>query len=669
MIKHLIAALALSVSVMGCDALEDTLNELGNGSSVHVSSIEPSRGVPGATIVVKGDGFGAKQPEQAAVYLSEVSAAITSWKNTEIQFTVPAVDPGLYILNVSIGDAASSSFEFEVLDNDADNDGLTDDQEAELGTNPNAPDSDGDGLNDGQEVEVGTDPLDADSDDDGLTDGEEVNITETDPNDLASPGLDADSDGDGLTNGEEIELGTALLSTDTDADGLDDYAEVTTHSTDPVDADSDTDGLTDGVEVNTYGFDPNDDGDPGLADDRDADGLTNYDEYYTYHSDPLDADTDNDGLDDGEEVNTYDTDPTDVDTDDDGLEDGIEVNDSNTDPNDENDPGLMSDYDNDGLLNVAEYYDLGLDPALEDTDGDDMADGIELMAGTDPHDAASTPDQHPYWDQSGADCDADEVCLEDGDGWYWDIGPQGQPDDVADFDNDQDDAFDDGWTMVVYDIDNDADWWSDANGTDLSPLQGFSDRAAKYPWFWYGNTGLRSRAEIYVPSDAAYFRKWEVLENTTDAEKTVEVWYYTDLGSDGSEEAFASSDGDGTLEESDNWIGSDDDPSDTEDGDPAMLHIFADDNSPLRPDADAYCDGNNTGVSGPELDDETEDVYFCYTVTIPAHGRVAFLAFHIVDDTLDQAVARVGSVATLTTEMLVGLTPEQLALVVNRSIP
>jgi len=43
---------------------------------------------------------------------------------------------------------------------DADNDGIPDDGEAVIGTNPNNPDTDGDGIKDGAELEQGTDPLD-----------------------------------------------------------------------------------------------------------------------------------------------------------------------------------------------------------------------------------------------------------------------------------------------------------------------------------------------------------------------------------------------------------------------------------------------------------------------------------------------------------------------------
>ena len=42
---------------------------------------------------------------------------------------------------------------------DRDEDGLSDDEEAALGTDPDNPDTDGDTINDGQEVSDGTDPL------------------------------------------------------------------------------------------------------------------------------------------------------------------------------------------------------------------------------------------------------------------------------------------------------------------------------------------------------------------------------------------------------------------------------------------------------------------------------------------------------------------------------
>jgi hypothetical protein len=63
----------------------------------------------------------------------------------------------------------------QITSPDSDNDGLTDNEEATLGTDPLKKDTDGDGLSDGDEAHVyGTDPLNPDSDGDGFNDGDEI---------------------------------------------------------------------------------------------------------------------------------------------------------------------------------------------------------------------------------------------------------------------------------------------------------------------------------------------------------------------------------------------------------------------------------------------------------------------------------------------------------------
>lgn len=58
---------------------------------------------------------------------------------------------------------------------DSDNDGLTDQEEAEYGTDPKRVDTDADGLFDKEEIQkYKTDPLDSDTDGDGYSDGSEV---------------------------------------------------------------------------------------------------------------------------------------------------------------------------------------------------------------------------------------------------------------------------------------------------------------------------------------------------------------------------------------------------------------------------------------------------------------------------------------------------------------
>jgi TolB protein len=129
---------------------------------------------------------------------------------------------------------------------DTDGDGLTDQRESEVRTDPFNPDSDGDGLLDGEEVfRSGTNPLSPDSDGDGLNDGEEIS--------RRTNALNPDSDGDNSKDGDEVRLGTDPLRRDTDSDGLDDGSENQV-CPNPLNPDSDQDGTTDGRDENPCGL-------------------------------------------------------------------------------------------------------------------------------------------------------------------------------------------------------------------------------------------------------------------------------------------------------------------------------------------------------------------------------------------------------------------------------
>ena len=174
------------------------------------------------------------------------------------------------------------------------------------------PDLDGDGLLNNDEKKIGTDPLNPDTDGDGLKDGEEVYTYKTDP-------LNKDTDGDDLTDGEEVlTYKTNPLNKDTDGDGLMDGQEVKKYRTDPLNPDTDGDKLTDGDEVLSYLTDP-------LRMDTDGDGLIDGDEVLTYKTDPLNIDTDKDELTDGNEVMIHKTNPLIADTDNGGVPDGKEI--------------------------------------------------------------------------------------------------------------------------------------------------------------------------------------------------------------------------------------------------------------------------------------------------------------------------------------------------------
>lgn len=86
-------------------------------------------------------------------------------------------------------------------------------------------DSDGDGLRDEDEDAIGTDPLAFDSDGDGDSDGAEDGCA-ADPLDPGESCADVtDSDDDGRSDAQEQDRGTNPLDPDTDDDGWDDGEE------------------------------------------------------------------------------------------------------------------------------------------------------------------------------------------------------------------------------------------------------------------------------------------------------------------------------------------------------------------------------------------------------------------------------------------------------------
>jgi hypothetical protein len=226
---------------------------------------------------------------------------------------------------------------------DADGDGLSNQQEYALGTDLENPDTDGDGLSDYDEVVVyGTDPLLADTDGDGLDDYAEVILHGTNP-------LLVDTDGDGMPDAWEVAHGLNPLvddaDEDADGDGLTNREE-RLWGTDPHRRDTDGDGMPDGWEV-AHGLNPLVD---DAADDADGDGLTNLQEFGT-GTDPQNMDTDGDGMTDGWEAAN-------------GLNPLR--------------PNADEDKDGDGLTNLMEMH-LGTDPQNADTDGDGLTDWGELM--------------------------------------------------------------------------------------------------------------------------------------------------------------------------------------------------------------------------------------------------------------------------------------------------
>ncbi len=306
------------------------------------------------------------------------------------------------------------------------------------GCSTNCTDTDGDGIPDDVEIKIGTNPNDADSDDDGVPDGQEPNAAIDSDGDGLINALDPDSDNDGLFDGTELGLGCMGKGTDASLGHCRPDADMGKTVTDPLNRDTDNGGVSDGSED----FNLNGAIDPGESDptvghgaddkgvvDTDGDGLSDGLEA-TLGSNPKDGDSDDDGVLDGAEANpSDDTDGDglinvlDVDSDNDALFDGTEVGKNCDDPATnakaghciaDGDKGatttspLDPDTDHGGVKDGSEDFnrngvvDVGEtnptvghgadDKSVVDSDGDGLSDGTETSIGTDPHDADSDDD-------------------------------------------------------------------------------------------------------------------------------------------------------------------------------------------------------------------------------------------------------------------------------------
>ena len=275
-------------------------------------------------------------------------------------------------------------------ESDQDGDGLSDWEEFHVyGTSTISPDSDGDGISDEQEVLVyGSNPLtvDLDSDGDGAYWFEDCNDNDS----SFAPGVPEILDG--LDNDCDGENDEDFFWTDSDGDGITDYAEFHLFSTDPANGDSDGDGLPDGVELSEmmsdplvadpdsdldgwYHFQDCDDNDFERAPERpeELDGKDN-DCDEVVDEDFYDLDTDGDGLSDYSEFHNYSTMFDSADSDQDGVDDGTEIARGLSSP-------VFPDYDkdNDGFYEYEDCDDLVgriFPGAIEQWNGvDDDCDG------------------------------------------------------------------------------------------------------------------------------------------------------------------------------------------------------------------------------------------------------------------------------------------------------
>jgi hypothetical protein len=189
---------------------------------------------------------------------------------------------------------------------DTDKDGLSDEQESIIGTDPTNSDSDNDSVYDFFETDNGTaidtdgdgiiDALDTDDDGDTILtrdehpndngDGNPSNALDTDHDGIPDY-LDNDDDNDGILTSTE-EAYSAIFDDDVDNDSLLNYQDTDSDNDSKNDnvegtGDSDGDGIPNFIDTND---------DDGPLGDLDGDGVTNQQEGST---DPVPPDSDNDG--------------------------------------------------------------------------------------------------------------------------------------------------------------------------------------------------------------------------------------------------------------------------------------------------------------------------------------------------------------------------------------
>ena len=168
-----------------------------------IGPAQPLTDLPSAGVMDKKKGLGDKKK---IVYLVGAIVVVAIIIVVLVQvFSSPKQDDFENFVNdpfANTQDNEPADSENDVIEPDTEEGDETDSGEVE----ESAPDlsanldEDGDGLTNEQEAVLGTDPFNPDSDNDGLFDREEVVVYKTDP-------LNEDSDGDGYLDGSEVKAG------------------------------------------------------------------------------------------------------------------------------------------------------------------------------------------------------------------------------------------------------------------------------------------------------------------------------------------------------------------------------------------------------------------------------------------------------------------------------
>ncbi len=351
----------------------------------------------------------------------------------------------------------------------------------------------------------------------------------------------------------------------------------------------------------------------GLTPAEQAD-IVNFDAY---------PDADCDGLPDDREIDegTLIDNP---DSDNDGLADGYEViyglNPRTDQTPDTAGQAPADDPDGDGLDNLGEHG-AATDPHNPDTDGGGLSDGVEvLQRGSDPLDPGDDFIDLP-------------VRLIDGNGYYWDIQPDGQ---II------------GGTGVTYD-----------NGMDLRiGYHFFPDFSAVLAEDYTRElivgpdsyAGLQITRKVFVPENDAFVRYLDIFENPGAEAVTVTAQIYTRL--DSWARYIETASGDESFDTRDDFIITDDY---TSDGwyEPALVHVFSGAHASEEPSA-VYTDAPNGYY-----------IWYEFEVTVGPGERKILMHFASQNADRTAAAASAQTLHCLQGHALDGLALDEQADIVN----
>ncbi|MFQ6062494.1 MAG: BatD family protein, partial [Methanosarcinales archaeon] len=168
--EQLVSSITLTKSIPSTDLQEATPTTvtltIKNTGSKPINNLKITDTLPSSFKLVSGS-------------LSKTISSLDAGESTTLEYTFEPVGIGSITLPkavVTYGDktASSKSITVNIIAKDSDNDGLSDKQELQLGTDPNSADSDNDGLPDKLEMDQGLNPRLADSDGDGINDKQDI---------------------------------------------------------------------------------------------------------------------------------------------------------------------------------------------------------------------------------------------------------------------------------------------------------------------------------------------------------------------------------------------------------------------------------------------------------------------------------------------------------------